>query len=829
MYAGFAHAQIAPLPITVNSYSETAPPLILYKASPRTIRVTHLDGTTPTDLTGLTPVLTWATNDTAGGIVTSSVSIVSATGGVFDATFSAAQLNYTGGRYLYEVGVAPTVTRQGVMTLNNSPYGSGVGAVTFGTNVNWGLVLAYLNAGQGPGIADGITISQTTNSNGQLVFAMSGVLPVISADIDMGGYIATNYGTPSASDHVVDKGYMDTSIAAADVANSNGITTAWQAGDVANSNGITTAYTAADVVVLSNANAYTDTSITSYSNIVDGLLAGYLPLAGGDLTGDLGMGGNTITNLADPVNAQDAATKAYGDANWTYDWIDPIISAANQDWFSITNGSVFLGSVSNAYNDAAPACDTLPFPVVVIGDEFTADLVGGWTDAEGSVVIGSYAANSATLLADAGSAAITIVGFLGGRGGTLRTGTTLYGARAGEYLSGYRNTAVGFSANASTSLRTAYNDSTCVGTYAGYGAPDDTLPACSFLGAYSGYNYDDAIGGSVGVGFEALRDSDAEYSVGVGYEAMDDGDGEYGVALGYQSAWGSDSTYSFFGAYQSGYGADGTYNVGVGSRALKNATNARYVNAIGEQAAQLSANCKYVDAIGWSAGGTAACTNGFFGGAFAGFGCDSNFVNAIGSYGVQNYISESTYLTGDLRMQDPDTSGGRVSGFTVYSHDDTDLILSNNVVNVPGPFVVDDLMCEQLMDDYTTQAIGIGQASITGWVSNVEDAGFDRTTSNITVLASGRYTISLAGLSFETANASQVECYLYTNEVKVSLSGGLASVGWDRTQSNLTSDGVTSASATLTLPANTRIAWWIETSAAEDFTWNHGTFRVERK
>jgi hypothetical protein len=42
-------------------------------------------------------------------------------------------------------------------------------------------------------------------------------------------------------------------------------------------------------------------------------LASFLPLAGGTMTGDLDMGMHFITNLTDPVNPQDAATKAYAD------------------------------------------------------------------------------------------------------------------------------------------------------------------------------------------------------------------------------------------------------------------------------------------------------------------------------------------------------------------------------------------------------------------------------------------------------------------------------------------------------------------------------------
>ena len=41
----------------------------------------------------------------------------------------------------------------------------------------------------------------------------------------------------------------------------------------------------------------------------------FLPLAGGTMSGDIDMGNNQITDMADPSLAQDAATKAYVDAH----------------------------------------------------------------------------------------------------------------------------------------------------------------------------------------------------------------------------------------------------------------------------------------------------------------------------------------------------------------------------------------------------------------------------------------------------------------------------------------------------------------------------------
>ena len=51
----------------------------------------------------------------------------------------------------------------------------------------------------------------------------------------------------------------------------------------------------------------------SFSTTVTNSLASKLPLAGGTMSGAIAMGANKITGLADPTNAQDAATKYYID------------------------------------------------------------------------------------------------------------------------------------------------------------------------------------------------------------------------------------------------------------------------------------------------------------------------------------------------------------------------------------------------------------------------------------------------------------------------------------------------------------------------------------
>ena len=141
--AGLSLAAPAPYPLTVNSRAQTAPPVIAYRGNESTFRVSFVDGSTASDLTGVVPFMAWATNASATVNSTSTYAVVgSATNGVVDFTFSPASVNYTPYRYMYEVGVKstsgiPRVYRQGTFTIAGSPIGGGASAFVGTTNVSW--------------------------------------------------------------------------------------------------------------------------------------------------------------------------------------------------------------------------------------------------------------------------------------------------------------------------------------------------------------------------------------------------------------------------------------------------------------------------------------------------------------------------------------------------------------------------------------------------------------------------------------------------------------------------------------------------------------------
>lgn len=138
------------------------------------------------------------------------------------------------------------------------------------------------------------------------------------------------------------------------------------------------------------------------------------------------------------------------------------------------------------------------------------------------------------------------------------------------------------------------------------------------------------------------------------------------------------------------------------------------------------------------------------------------------------------------------------------------------------------VMCEQSFMDGASQTFsGGGYEIVTNFMANITDASYSRTHSNITVTPAGRYTVSL-DLSFQNDGAGQFDCRLYTNNVEATDVGG-NHIGWTRTVSAGSSDGVVSASKTIALAAGTVLDWRIDTAASEVATWDEGTWRVERK
>ena len=174
------------------------------------------------------------------------------------------------------------------------------------------------------------------------------------------------------------------------------------------------------------------------ADLTEDLDGRYLELAGGTMTGEINMGSDKITNLLDPTNAQDAATKAYvdnlvdggltfkdgfnantgaidGGGNLTSGGTRVALSVG--DYYVVTTAGDFYGDSSYpltvgdsviAKEDAAAGASTVTDWVIIQGDEGVVDLTSGNgatstgnaltsnTTSRGSVTVNSFAYGGTT-------------------------------------------------------------------------------------------------------------------------------------------------------------------------------------------------------------------------------------------------------------------------------------------------------------------------------------------------------------------------------------------------------------------------------------------------
>jgi hypothetical protein len=194
--AGIAIAAPAPYPLPVNSRAARAPDVLAFAGHKMSYRVSFYDGSTRSDISSDTPFMSWSTNADDATTITATYSVVSAASGIVDFAFAPADLNYTAGTYIYEVGVldgsgVPNIYRQGTFVLDGSPFGTGV-KTNFSTPINWALYHFLATATDGPNRFAGAGQVTTTNADGSITVTIAGasisaVLPGTAIDVQTNG------------------------------------------------------------------------------------------------------------------------------------------------------------------------------------------------------------------------------------------------------------------------------------------------------------------------------------------------------------------------------------------------------------------------------------------------------------------------------------------------------------------------------------------------------------------------------------------------------------------------------------------------------------------
>ena len=180
MIGAVALANLAPLPVTINAQSSSAPSVEVYRANARTLQFTVQDGVgssaTNLSLVGMTVRGYWFQSLRSTNVIQGTTSLIDGgSNGVVNIAFAAADLNHADGKYLYgltiENGSGQIVTvNQGKFEIRPSPPVTGVSTTSFGQVINWNTYTSYTGNANAP-VQPGSNITATTNSAGVVTFS----------------------------------------------------------------------------------------------------------------------------------------------------------------------------------------------------------------------------------------------------------------------------------------------------------------------------------------------------------------------------------------------------------------------------------------------------------------------------------------------------------------------------------------------------------------------------------------------------------------------------------------------------------------------------------
>lgn len=387
--------------------------------------------------------------------------------------------------------------------------------------------------------------------------------------------------------------------------------------------------------------------------------AAYLLKAGGTMSGAIAMGTNAITGMADPTNAQDAATKAYVDAQVgannelsevlsngnTTGGTDLVVSAGDTltvdtinettadngvviDGVTVKDGGINgvtvgtgAGSVSTntAVGASALATNTTGASNTAVGEQsLTSNTTASYSTAVGAKALQDNTASSNTA-----------VGYFAGGNNTTGTGNTFLGSSSGStQTTGTSNTAIGASAGGAV---TTGSNNVLIGESAGYQFTfDPANPPFTFITGIT------TTSGATIIGQDAGSFANGINTI-VGYQSHRK-NGVENATLGYQTLG--------FGYWHYGL-ATNSYNVAVGHKALRAANGVSNSVAVGHEALTAATTGDNNTAVGYHAGDslTSGSNN-----IVIGYDADASSATVSNETTIGNASTTSARIFGDLKF-----------------------------------------------------------------------------------------------------------------------------------------------------------------------------------
>ena len=289
-----------------------------------------------------------------------------------------------------------------------------------------GGATAALSAQQGV-VLNGLVSTAQSTANNALALASTALQAdgsvIATGNLNMGGFQINNVAAPTLGTDAANKTYVDgqvttanaNSAAAQATANTaltnaataqttaNGAATAAAAAQTTANTGVANAAaaqtTANGAATAAAAAQTTANGATTAASTAQTTANGALQRTGGTMTGTINMGGNTITNVAGPVTASDAANKGYVDAQ----------IASLTGFGGVQSQIDALGRKDQDLAEGIAIAVALDAPQLRAGQTFA--VRGGWGNFEGSNALALTAAGLvASNFAGQGSSAIIDVG-----------------------------------------------------------------------------------------------------------------------------------------------------------------------------------------------------------------------------------------------------------------------------------------------------------------------------------------------------------------------------------------------------------------------------------